>query len=808
MNVLTKFQLNAIVAANMAAVPYYFPTMQIGQNVPKDLSFCTLPTFSDRTMAILTSGGGQTFYQQTFSNGVISTANQDPTTGLPTTGFSIKYVDGVAQADPQFQGTWCLNYAATVQRTVTFNSGGAGASLVSSTYNSGTHTGQVIFTYNGSGALIVSFDGPVTAPPQCYDPTNSATAIAGSTVAFWNPVYLQTTGAYDYLRFMDVSHANDDYVNTSSSATWPTSVEFSSRCTPSTYPSSTLPGELRGIPLEWMIDLCQETSKPGWFCVPLLYSDAATTAYATMIANSGIKAKFECSGNERWNSAAGFYNFDKTGVAAMAEVILCPSVQLYTNYAQRCVSIASDGVTATVITLNPHGATTGNAVATYGLQSGYTGFAATGTLTVVDDHTVTYPCTQANTGGAVAATTIFGTATNNAGNGIALNAGSNLTTLATTAGAYTLGNAWFFRRGWQQAALIRSAWVAAGRSLTDLETILPLQAGSTYITLNAVQNFLVGIFGAPLSSVFTSACVGGYFTTALNNSSAMNSGFGFSQSVNTPVSSSDVLGQLRTFVDHTYGAYCYGSFATWCGLNGLTMYGYEVGVDTSTVGSQGTAGATVANADPLMEGITRDWLYGLAQFGFKGVGWYQCGAGTYATTGCFNIGQTAAEANYLSGSPSPKMKGIVDARTPPSTLPVTRHAFPCTLSGYDCVGNEPVVTVANAWPSFGQQNLSNTADLASGPNNCSMTYEVWSEIARTATLTMVGHTGGGVGIVVTAQTPSGTTSFTAPAASGSAASGVTLGSCSVQLQQGPNFVQLSVPTASKYNCSPHSIQFS
>jgi hypothetical protein len=806
MTTISRFQLNAIVRAGLIAASYYWPSLQVGQNIPLDASFSTMPVFSNRTLAVIQS---QHLTTNPFSTNYPSGSLD--VNGLPTTAYTVKVVDGVAQSDTDLQGTWCVKYTAASKVNVSLPFGG-GPSLLTDTFSAGH--GMVTFTYSGGAALVVAFDAPTTAIPEIYSPTTSATAITGGTPDLWDPVYKQSVGAYGYLRFMDVANANQDYVNKTTN-TWPLSNDWSTRATPANYATSTIDGSNRGIPLEWMLDLCSKTGKPGWFNVPALSSDDYVTQYTTMIATTqaaGTQAMFECVGNEAWDFGAGFYTYQKRGVAALAETMFGTSVSIFQSHTQRVVGVTFDGTNATVQFLNPHGLSVGvssNKIAVQGALTPYTGMnvaAASNTgFTVIDANNVSFACTVAASGGQIAGTTIFGATSSGVGGGVALNAASNLFTYGSATGAYGLGSAWLFRRSWQVAALIKAAWTAAGRSLSDCKTILPFQAGTTYANLYQVQTFLAGIFGQQLSSVFSAACMGGYYIPWTANGNVMNAGFGLTGTNTSAADSAGVLSQLRDFVDHMYGAYFYGSFSFFCQSNGLEMYVYETGLDTSAVSPAGIA--TTANADPLMEGITRDALQNLARIGFTRVGYYQCGAGTYAGSGCFNVGQTATEANYLSGAPSPKVKGILDAQVPP-VGPVSYHAFPCTLSGYDFVGNEGVATTASQWPSFNGNYVTYIAARCAGPNNSGFVYEVWSEISRTATVTVNGHTIGGSPIVITAQSGSTTSNFTATNGVGSPTTGVTLGSCSVPLVPGPNYVLLSAPPAQSGNASVHSVQFS
>lgn len=906
--------------AKKARVPRgYFPSVKMGINAPNDNDYSPLQLFNNR--ALTNQAADAVRFQNVAGTGTLPSVDAN---GWPTTAFSMRIDQAATGSD--VIGNWLVKYNAASMPTV-----GAlnyTATITGHTWNSGTGDGSFLISNPGSISMALTFSVGAKVT-EVYKPAYNT----GVGVPFWNAQFLRTISPYSYIRFMDMTVTNTSYVDPTA-LTWKSPVEWTDRITPTNYNlNGRGPGQETsrgGLPLEWVLDLANTSSKDAWLNIELNASDNYVDQHTAMVASSGVRAIMEF-GNETWNTSPSFNCWHKRGAAALQETLFASGAKLYNNANQRVSSITSDGSTATVVTSLPHGATTGNTVAVLGalsnaflyggsvgtlanvqaqgsgtltvvvngttfnsgtinlsgatsfgnaatlIQAGFTaptfsvaydsvtgGFKftttlatsaatlsyATGTLatglaltqaagatympsmallniaasagtvlTVVDSTTVTFPTTLPATGRTFTGAQIFGNTGSGFGGGVAMNAGSNLFQGFTT-GAYSLGMWWFFRRAWDIAVRQRAAWTAAGRSLADLEIVLPCQATSTYANFwLLLQNFYSAIHpGVALNTVFTSCCVGGYYTPWAANTNFVNAGFGLTGTYATLTDMASVLSQLNDMVTHAYGAEFYNSFAYFCKFNGLKMFCYEAGVDTSGVttgnGSPTSAvtGATNANADPAMEGITSTWLYGLMQLGFERIGYYNGSSGSFAGSGCFAVGRTPDEMDPTTArvSRAAKLNGILDVIAgPPSTLPITYHAFPITLNAYDCVGNEAVKTTANVWPNFAGTNLPYSYAICPGPLQNGLTYTVWSETNQTVTVTINGHTTGSTVIPVSVQTNGGTvTSFNASAPVGTAASGVTLGSCTTTLQPGMNYVFISVPAAQKGNANPHSIQFS
>lgn len=791
-----------------AFVPVY-PSMAIGQNTPIDASYTTLRIYNDRARA-------SQWYVTPYGTGVVlSSGNVDATTGLPTTAFCLKVAEGALAQDPSVTGNWQIRYTAAAQRTVTFDFGGT---LIDSTFSGGA--GVVNFSYVASGsAIVINFDGGVTSL-SVYDPSTAAAWAGGGTPDLFHAQLLASTAPFAYMRLMDLAKTNGDFHTAALSWTID-SIAWASRRTPANYFLNYQDGLEGGMPLEWMVSLLNAAGKPGWFCVPELASDDYITQYATYIAqhlSAGLTADFEI-GNEHWNTGGGFYTYRKAGYAGMTEAIAFQSTtttEWLKTYMGGChvSTFASDGTTATVVFTggSGHGQTVGASALVplvKSFQTGYGGFTATGPMTVVDANTITYPCTQASTGGAIAAATVLQSSGFLALNGAAgIFTGNNIGTI------FNFSYFWHYRRAFQMAKLVKDAFVAVGRQASDCRPVLAIQAGAgaeaqyTFGAKNII-NFIAAQFsGAKLSDRFKAIACGGYLT--LDQGSAV-AGFGLTGTNKTPQDSPSVLTQLKQYADVAYGVYTYGVFLSWVRSQGLEAWGYEIGLDTIGAGGQTTTtqnACTAANGDPGIQPIITEWMQNFVALGFTRVGWYQCGAGTYAQYGCFNLGQSASEIlpSTPSAGQSPKYKGLLAANTSWAT-PQPRHVVPCTLSGYDCVGNEAIVTVGGQWPSLSGANLP-TFGTYPGPASNGETYFVWLEAqyAQTSVVTISGDYTTAGAITVSVQPCNGPNTGGGSFALTGVHTAQTLGSCTITLQPGANYVFVSA-SANQANVFPHSVQF-
>lgn len=789
----------------------YWPTTDLGHNVPSDSSYTTMRIFNDRMLAT-------TFYQTDLTT-PISNANKD-VNGWPQVQFGFKVAEGGVNQlafDPSVTGTWYMIYQSTVQRTITFKN--PVSTITSHTFSGGV--GKVQFTYTaGSSALAPIFDGAVSGI-QCFDPTTSAGAIAGTIPPLFNAQYLRTVTPYAYCRFMDITQINGDFVDTTNGTyspyLWKQSVEWADRRTPTNYQLNREYGLSAGIPLEHQVSLLASSGKHGWFNISELASDDCITQFATYLATNmpvGQWSAFEL-GNERWNTGGGFYNYHKAGVAAMLECqasMASTSGNKFLGYSVNALTFASNGTTATVVFSQAHGATTGNSVKVIGALGGYTGFApASATLTVVDSVTVTYPCSQPSTGGTVTALTVLGSS-----GFISLNSAAPLmSTTNLISSAFDLSFFWHIRRVFQMAALVRAAFTAVGRTLADCKPLLALQAGQQYYYGNKrIGTYISQVFsGAAMSSRLTALSIGGYYGASQGS---VNPGFGYTKSASDAglVTEAAVNTQVQQVVSSAIGNYFYTAFMPWARDQGLEVWGYEIGIDLAPVPGESTTTRNVKDAyqadyatyGTSIENMARDWLRNLQALGFTKLGWYYCSAGTLSGYGCFNLGQSANEIDYTTAlnSQSPKFRGIIDSQNPPTSRYAT-HAFPCTLSGWDCVGNEAVVTTGGVWPSLSGTNLPYGYASYQGPNANGQTWFVWSEITQTVTVTLVGDYGSGSAQTLVVQ-PLGGTAVNMSVGAAPITAGV-LGTCSIQLVPGMNYVFISSASHSTTTFI-HSVQFS
>lgn len=794
-----------------ATCPAYsplYPAMAIGQNSPIDVSYTTLRVYNDRARA-------SQFYVTPYTGVVLPYANVDSTTGLPTGAFCYKVAEGALAQDPSVTGNWQIRYAAAAQRNVTFDFGGT---FINSTFSAGV--GVVNFSYvAGGSAIVINFDGGVTSL-STYDPSTASLWAGGATPTLFNTQLTSSIVPYSYARLMDLAKTNGDFHTAAGSWTLD-SIAWSNRRTPANYFLNYQDGYEAGMPIEWMVSLLNTTNKPGWFCVPELADDNYITQYATYIAqnlSAGLTADFEI-GNEHWNTGSGFYTYRKAGYTGMTEAVAFQSTattEWLKTYMGGChvSTFATDGTTATVVFVGGtgHGQPTGASTMIpllKGFNATYGSFTATGAMTVVDAFTVTYPCTMASTGGAVSAATVLA-----ASGFLALNGTAGIFTGNSIGSIYNFSYYWHYRRAYQMAKLVKDAFAAVGRSTSDCRPLLAIQAGSgaeaqyTFGAKNII-NFIAAQFGgAKLSDRFKAIACGGYLPL---DQGSMVAGFGLTGTNKTPQTTADVLAQLKQYDDLAYGAYTYGVFASWVRAQGMEMWGYEIGLDTIGAGGQSTTtqnACTAANGDQGIQPLITEWMQNFVACGFTRVGWYQCGAGTYAGYGCFNLGLTADEIslNTPLANQSPKFKGLIAAETPWAT-PQSRHVVPCTISGYDCVGNEAVVTVGGLWPSLSGANLP-TFGTYPGPNSNGETYYVWLEAQypQTSVVTVSGDYTTAGAITISVQPCNG------PGTGGGsfALSGVhtaqTLGSCTITLQPGANYVFVSA-SANQANVFPHTLQF-
>lgn len=811
MSIATRFQFNAImraVAPAIVAPALFFPTLSLGQNAPADSTFTTMRVLNDRALV-------SSFFTYPYGSGVILPAgSRDGTTGLPTTAFCIKFAEGALMTDASVVGNWRITYPASAQRAVTVMQNGT---ITSHTFSGGVGT-ILLNNPAATGVVGLNFtDGGITGPLTVYDPTTYATWSVGGTPALFSQQFLGTTTPWTYMRMMDWANANADMVDTDSGVnSWALdTLEWTDRRTPANFYLNGIHGLGGGYPIEWQVTACNTVGKPGWFNVPELASDDYITQYATNVANNlsvGLYAMFELS-NEDFNTGAAFWTYRKSGYKGQTEALafLGTNSTVWSKVALGgyVSTFSSDGTTMTVVFNGGHGQTVGASSLVpiiRGANTGFSNCAATGAMTVVDANTITYPTSRPSTGGAIAGTVVL---QSGAGGFLALNGASTLFATGAVGGIFDLGKYWHYRRVWQMAKLVKDAFAAAGRSAADCQPVLALQAGLKWaFAANSIAPFFAAQpGGGTLASRFKAVAVGGYL--CLDQSGNINSGFGLTSSSTTPQTTDAVIAQLQQMADRTYGTYNYGTLCAWARDAGLEVWGYEIGLDTVGANAQTTTtqnACAAANADPRIQALLTEWIQGLIEVGFSKVGWFQTSTGTYVTFGCFNLGQTVAEVTSTSDPSvqSPKFKGVMAARTA-WTLARTYHVIPCTLSGYDVVGNEAVVTNGAAWPTLSGSNLPNSTYGGAGDRQ---TYRVWLEslTPQSVPIVVTGDYSTSGSITLTAHVCDTHGNPDSSATLAGTKSNQVLGAFSVVLQPGVNYVSI-VASANAANVLPHSVQF-
>lgn len=111
----------------------------------------------------------------------------------------------------------------------------------------------------------------------------------------WHPLFLERLKEFRCLRFMDWMRANTSRV-----------VDWADRVTPNHQTFSE--GEGSGVPVEYLVDLCNRLDADGWFCLPAAGSDdyyQKTIAYIRDNLKPHLKAYFEYA-NEVWNGAISY----------------------------------------------------------------------------------------------------------------------------------------------------------------------------------------------------------------------------------------------------------------------------------------------------------------------------------------------------------------------------------------------------------------------------------------------------------------------------------------------------------------------
>jgi hypothetical protein len=159
--------------------------------------------------------------------------------------------------------------------------------------------GRIVFEPKGRDAFFLQL--------RATDPDNPVRNIrvimpgfeAGYREEPWHPAFLTRWRNFNTFRFMDWMKTNGSNIR-----------GWDERPTPEFYTTTD-----RGIPLEWMIDLCNRLDVNPWFCMPHLAGDDYVRQFARQVKRElkpGLTVYIEYS-NEIWNSmfAQTKYSGDK-----------------------------------------------------------------------------------------------------------------------------------------------------------------------------------------------------------------------------------------------------------------------------------------------------------------------------------------------------------------------------------------------------------------------------------------------------------------------------------------------------------------
>ena len=163
----------------------------------------------------------------------------------------------------------------------------------------GSYSGTLVVTPSDASILVRIEASQVENPIR-----NLQMIMPGFTSSSnrWHPNFISWLGPFELLRFMDWMETNNSVVT-----------DWEDR-RPSNYRTEFGPLDPRnpatsgikpGVKYETMIDLCNETVKHPWFCVPAQASDTWVTNFATLVRDTldtSLTIYVELS-NEVWNSS-------------------------------------------------------------------------------------------------------------------------------------------------------------------------------------------------------------------------------------------------------------------------------------------------------------------------------------------------------------------------------------------------------------------------------------------------------------------------------------------------------------------------
>jgi hypothetical protein len=159
--------------------------------------------------------------------------------------------------------------------------------------------GRIVFEPRGNGAFFLQLRETNPANPI----RNIRVIMPGFETGYreepWHPAFLARWKHFNTFRFMDWMKTNGSKIR-----------EWDERPTPEFFTTTE-----RGVPLEWMIDLCNRLDLNPWFCMPHLASDDYVRQFARQVKRElkpHLTVYIEYS-NEIWNTmfAQTKYSGDK-----------------------------------------------------------------------------------------------------------------------------------------------------------------------------------------------------------------------------------------------------------------------------------------------------------------------------------------------------------------------------------------------------------------------------------------------------------------------------------------------------------------
>jgi hypothetical protein len=837
-----------------ANVAGYWPSgFQLGMNVAQDQNYYANPAFADRTLVF----GTNTF--RATDGTFLQTTDFDPTTNYPNKSFkftAVGFTEARSQGNwtHKYVATQQLSVASSstagnVVSSVWDSGTGVGRIVFNNTY---ANAFSFIVTVP-AGTQITSYG----CYPPFVDPDATSIFVPQWLTTLAPYAYLRfmdwATTNSDY--FLDTVLKDWQEVVEWSDRITPATVRLNSRVGNSYYQRGyPLEWQIQACNLTNKDGWFHITMNASDDCVTQFATFVANNLAAGRKAviqpaneawNYGLRGGYYKCERSAWLQVGAFtmYKADGSGNPH----------KNYFTYTSSVSSISCDGSRVTLNFTNPHGITgntdgvSGNYVWIAGMAAAYAAYVpVANTVYRVDSTTsVSYPVSKcAVPASAIAMSAVtsdtflasntgfvalkMGSSTAGGGTNVpqtdvrnaGINVGCAMLANGSTLSLYMYGQ-YYTLREYDVNKLIKAAFAAAGRA-GDVLTLMSINPGTPASVFFGNERLLAASGRTtPINQVYDAINTSKYLGLSEGNTAYGTSTVGFYNPVlgasgignaSTPSATlvSNAQNQLRAVCDTAYGQYSLASQAAYAKYRGLQVFIYETGVDTSGF----TATSDMSAVNTIDTGVTAtsiksmctEWLWALQDAGVARAGWFHNGClANQANTGCFDIGVTADSIDPTKPSAgwAPKFAGVMASMTPPALITarpksvtgVTNHTFPCTLSGYDYVGNEAVYVNPTNWP-----NLSTTYDASSavfnGPNKNGKTYKVRCEADTTVTLTVTGHCTYGSAVSLSVEVLGvevAATQLTAPASGGSKTSPVSFGTVTLHLKAGVNWLFISSP---------------